>query len=133
MSTLFDAVAWNADGLVAAIAQDVATGDILMMAWMNRESLTRTIETGDAVYWSRSRQKLWHKGEESGHFQRVKEIRLDCDGDAILLKVDQVGGVACHTLRRSCFFRKLESDRWVITDVPLKPLSEAGAYRKDEV
>jgi phosphoribosyl-AMP cyclohydrolase len=91
-----------------------------MMAWMNRESLALTVEKGEAVYFSRSRGKLWHKGEESGHFQRVKELRLDCDGDALLLRVEQVGGIACHTLRRRCFYRVLEKGQWRITESPLK-------------
>lgn len=111
-----DAVAWNEQGLVPAIAQDAADGQVLMMAWMNRDALAKTLETGEAVYWSRSRGALWHKGETSGHFQRVKEIRLDCDGDTVLLKVEQVGGIACHTGRRRCFFNKLEGGRWIATD-----------------
>jgi phosphoribosyl-AMP cyclohydrolase len=111
-----DAVTWNDAGLVPVIAQDADDGEVLMMAWMNREALSRTVETGEAVYWSRSRNALWHKGETSGHFQRVKEMRLDCDGDTLLLKVEQVGGVACHTGRRSCFFNRLEAGRWIVTD-----------------
>lgn len=111
-----NAVAWNESGLVPVIAQDAADGEVLMMAWMNREALARTVETGEAVYWSRSRNALWHKGETSGHFQRVKEMRLDCDGDTLLLKVEQVGGIACHTGRRRCFFNRLEDGRWVVTD-----------------
>ena len=114
-----DAIAWNDSGLVPVIAQDAADGEVLMMAWMNREALARTLETGEAVYWSRSRGALWHKGETSGHFQRVKEIRLDCDGDTLLLKVEQIGGIACHTGRRRCFFNKLEDGRWVVTDTVL--------------
>ena len=114
-----DAVAWNEQGLVPAIAQDAADGEVLMMAWMNRDALAKTLETGEAVYWSRSRGALWHKGETSGHFQRVKEIRLDCDGDTLLLKVEQIGGIACHTGRRRCFFNKLEDGRWVVTDTVL--------------
>ena len=101
-------VNWSADGLVPAIAQDAESGDILMVAWMNREAFRQTVELGEAGYWSRSRKKLWHKGEESGHTQKVREIRLDCDEDVVLLKVDQSGGIACHTGRRSCFFQKLE-------------------------
>ena len=100
-------IAWNADGLVPAIAQDATSGDVLMLAWMSRESLARTLEAGEAVYWSRSRARLWKKGERSGHVQRIADIRLDCDGDTILLKVEQRGGIACHTGRRSCFFRAL--------------------------
>ena len=101
-------IAWNADGLVPAIAQEVGTNDVLMLAWMNREALERTLELGEAVYWSRSRAKLWRKGETSGHVQMVREVRLDCDADTILLKVEQAGGVACHTGRHSCLFKRLE-------------------------
>ena len=113
-------VNWSEDGLVPAIAQDAATGDILMVAWMNRDALKRTVETGEAVYWSRSRKKLWHKGEESGHTQKVKEIRLDCDEDVILMKIEQTGGIACHTGRRSCFFQKLEDGEWQAVEPVLK-------------
>ncbi|MGQ9686688.1 MAG: phosphoribosyl-AMP cyclohydrolase [Thiobacillaceae bacterium] len=113
-------VNWNDEGLVPAIAQDAASGDILMVAWMNREALKQTAERGEAVYWSRSRGKLWHKGEESGHIQRVKEIRLDCDEDVILLKVEQVGDIACHTGRRSCFFQRLEDGEWKVVEPVLK-------------
>ncbi|MFO7992776.1 MAG: phosphoribosyl-AMP cyclohydrolase [Marinobacter sp.] len=113
-------IRWNADGLVPAIAQDAATGDILMMAWMNAESLRLTAEEGQAVYWSRSRGKLWRKGETSGHQQVVVEIRLDCDEDVILLKIEQKGGIACHTGRRSCFYRKLENGEWTSTDPVLR-------------
>lgn len=111
---------WTADGLVPVIAQDAGTGCVLMMAWMNREAFMRTVQSGEATYWSRSRKKLWHKGEESGHIQRVQEIRLDCDGDAVLLKVEQTGGIACHTGRASCFFSRLEKDGWVEVDPVLK-------------
>ena len=103
-----DQVTWNEQGLVAVIAQEFDTGDVLMMAWMNRESLQRTLEKGEAVYWSRSRKKIWHKGEESGHVQTVKSIHLDCDGDTILIKVDQKDRIACHTGEHSCFFLDLE-------------------------
>jgi phosphoribosyl-AMP cyclohydrolase len=113
-------VSWNEHGLVPAIAQDAASGDILMVAWMNREALKRTVELGEAVYWSRSRKKLWHKGEESGHTQKVREIRLDCDEDVVLLKVEQTGGIACHTGRRSCFFQKLEGGAWTAVEPVLK-------------
>lgn len=113
-------IRWNADGLVPAIAQDAATGDILMMAWMNAESLRLTAEEGQAVYWSRSRGKLWRKGETSGHQQVIAEIRLDCDDDVILLKVEQKGGIACHTGRRSCFYRKLENGKWTSVDPVLR-------------
>ncbi len=111
-----DAVKWNEAGLVAAIAQDAKSGEVLMMAWMNRESLARSLEVGEAVYWSRSRSAIWHKGETSGHFQKIREIRLDCDGDTLLLKVEQVGGIACHTGRKRCFFHLLEDGRWVVTE-----------------
>ncbi len=117
-------VNWTEDGLVPAIAQDAGNGDVLMMAWMNREALKRTVETSEAVYWSRSRKKLWHKGEESGHVQKVKEIRLDCDDDVILLKVEQVGGIACHTGRHDCFFQKYENGQWVTTEPVLKDPAE---------
>ena len=120
MSDWIEAVAWNADGLVPAVAQDAASGEVLTLAWMNRDALRRTVESGEAVYWSRSRKALWHKGESSGHFQKVVEIRIDCDADAVLLRVESVGGVACHTGRRRCFFNKLEGAggerRWVATE-----------------
>ena len=112
---LHDAVAWNEHGLVAAIAQDATSRDVLMMAWMNRESLELTLKTGDAHYWSRSRKALWKKGESSGHIQHVKSIRLDCDGDTILLTVEQVGGIACHTGRANCFFNLAENGQWIVT------------------
>ena len=115
-----DEINWTADGLVPAIAQDARDGRILMMAWMNREALQLTARDGTAVYWSRSREKLWHKGEESGHRQRVSEIRLDCDNDVIVLQVEQAGGIACHTGRRSCFYQRLEGDQWVAVDPVLK-------------
>jgi phosphoribosyl-AMP cyclohydrolase len=111
---LLEAVTWNNQGLVPVIAQEVGSGDVLMMAWMNRDALLETIRLGEAVYWTRSRQKLWHKGEESGHTQKVREIRLDCDGDTILLMVEQKDGIACHTGEHSCFFREwdLVSSNW---------------------
>lgn len=112
-----DEVSW-ADGLVPVIAQELGTGKVLMFAFMNREALQLTVDTGHAVYWSRSRNRLWHKGEESGHVQKVHEIRLDCDEDVLLITVEQVGGIACHTGRHNCFFRKLENDEWV-TDQPV--------------
>jgi len=115
-----DEVRWSSDGLVPAIAQDAATGRVLMVAWMNREALAETAATGAAVYWSRSRRKLWRKGEESGHVQKVKELRLDCDEDVILLQIEQVGGIACHTGRERCFYRRLENGRWIETDAVLK-------------
>ena len=119
---------WNEQGLVPVVTQDASSGRVLTLAWMNREALTQTAKSGDAVYWSRSRKKLWRKGEESGHTQKVREIRLDCDSDAILLRVDQTGGIACHTGRESCFFRKLEDGRWVTTDPVLK--DPADIYKK---
>ncbi|MHA7811070.1 MAG: phosphoribosyl-AMP cyclohydrolase [Marinobacter adhaerens] len=115
-----DAIRWTEEGLVPAIAQDADTGDILMMAWMNRESLRLTAEEGHAVYWSRSRGKLWRKGETSGHQQVIRDIRLDCDEDVILLKVEQKGGIACHTGRRSCFYRTLKDGQWVSVDPVIK-------------
>jgi phosphoribosyl-AMP cyclohydrolase len=115
-----DAIRWDPAGLVPAIAQDAETGRVLMVAWMNREALAETVATGRAVYWSRSRGRLWRKGEESGHSQQVLEIRLDCDGDVVLLAVDQVGEIACHTGRQSCFFNRLEDGRWVAVDPILK-------------
>jgi len=113
--TLLDAITWNDQGLVPVIAQEASSGDVLMMAWMNRDALLETIRLGEAVYWTRSRQKLWHKGEESGHTQKVKEIRLDCDGDTILLLVEQKDGIACHTGEHSCFFKRWDSAKatWV--------------------
>lgn len=108
-----DAIKWDDNGLVPAIAQEQSTGMILMMAWMNRESLALTRETGHAVYWSRSRRKLWHKGEESGHQQVVSSIRVDCDADVVLLEVEQKGGIACHTGRHNCFFRELRDGEWI--------------------
>jgi phosphoribosyl-AMP cyclohydrolase len=119
-----DSVKWSSDGLVPAIAQDVATGKVLMLAWMNRESLRLTAESNQAVYWSRSRKKLWRKGEESGHVQKVRSIRLDCDNDAVLLEVEQVGGVACHTGRHHCFFQKLEDSQWRTVDPVLKSATD---------
>ncbi len=103
-------VKWDEHGLVPVIAQEVGSSDVLMFAWMNRDALARTVESGEAVYWSRSRKKLWHKGEESGHIQKVHEVRLDCDEDVVLLKVEQAGAIACHTGRHSCFFQKFEGD-----------------------
>ena len=114
-------VTWDDQGLVPVIAQDAESGEVLMFAWMNREALARTAETGEAHYWSRSRRKLWHKGEESGHVQRVLDVRLDCDGDVVLLRVKQEGGIACHTGRRSCFFNKLlDGGRWEVVEPVLK-------------
>lgn len=127
-ATWLDEVAWDESGLVPAIAQDGTTGRVLMVAWMNREALEETARTGQAVYWSRSRGRLWRKGEESGHVQRVREVRLDCDGDVVLLQVEQAGGIACHTGRARCFFRKLEDGRWVTTDAIVK--DPGDIYRK---
>lgn len=117
-------VKWDEHGLVPAIAQDAATGEVLMFAWMNREALAKTAELGQAVYFSRSRRKLWHKGEESGHFQIVKEIRTDCDNDVILLKIEQTGDIACHTGRRSCFFNRLDDASWQDVEPVLKDPKE---------
>ena len=119
-----DAVAWNADGLVPAIAQEAGTGTVLTQAWMNREALERTAATREAHYWSRSRNRLWRKGESSGHVQRVQEIRLDCDNDAILLVVEQTGGIACHTGRHDCFFQRLEDGAWRVVEPVLKSPKE---------
>ena len=116
----FDDIAWNEKGLVPAIAQDADSGEVLTLAWMNRDALARTADTSLAHYWSRSRGRLWQKGERSGHLQRVREIRLDCDNDAILLLVEQVGGIACHTGRRRCFFQRLEDGAWRIVEPVLK-------------
>jgi phosphoribosyl-AMP cyclohydrolase len=124
MTCYLDQIAWNSDGLVPAIAQDAATGLILMVAWMNREALTLTVDENRAVYWSRSRQKLWRKGEESGNVQRLKELRVDCDNDVILMQVDQIGGIACHTGRASCFYSVLEDGQWQAVDSVLKDPKE---------
>jgi phosphoribosyl-AMP cyclohydrolase len=118
--SFLDEVPWNSDGLIAVVAQDFSSQRVLTVAWMNREALQETAQTKQAVYWSRSRKKLWRKGEESGHVQKVREMRIDCDSDAILLMVEQVGGIACHTGRESCFFRKLEGGKWVSVDPVLK-------------
>lgn len=119
-----DTINWPADGLIPAIAQDKDNGKVLMVAWMNREALKRTVETGEAVYWSRSRKKLWHKGEESGHTQKISKICLDCDEDVLLLSVEQQGGIACHTGRQSCFFRQLQNGEWATTEPVLKDPSQ---------
>ena len=116
--TWLNKINWTHDGLIPVITQEAGSGAVLMFAWMDREALKLTVETGHAVYWSRSRKKLWHKGEESGHVQKVLEIRLDCDEDVILLVVEQQGGIACHTGRHRCFFQKLEGRKWV-TDEPV--------------
>ena len=126
--TWLDEVPWNEHGLITAVAQDAASGRVLTVAWMNREALKQTAEQGEAVYWSRSRGRLWRKGEQSGHVQKVRELRLDCDADAVLLQVEQTGGIACHTGRERCFFRKLENGSWVTTDPVLK--DPAAIYKK---
>jgi phosphoribosyl-AMP cyclohydrolase len=120
VSAWLDEVHWDREGLVPAIAQDATSGRVLTLAWMNREALAETVQRGEAVYWSRSRGKLWRKGEESGYAQRVVELRMDCDSDAILLRVEQAGGIACHTGRERCFFHKLEQGKWVETDPVLR-------------
>jgi phosphoribosyl-AMP cyclohydrolase len=128
--TWLDDIRWDRDGLVPAIAQERGSGDVLMLAWMNREALARTAELGQAVYWSRSRRRLWHKGEESGHFQQVHAIRLDCDNDAVLLEVTQLGhqpGIACHTGRHACFFQRYENGAWSTVEPVLK--SPDSIYR----
>ncbi|MBI5901388.1 MAG: phosphoribosyl-AMP cyclohydrolase [Rhodocyclales bacterium] len=115
-----DALKWDEHGLIPAIAQDAVSGEVLMFAWMNRESLALTVQTGNAVYWSRSRGRLWRKGEESGHTQKVVELRADCDSDVLLLKIEQIGGIACHTGRRSCFFNRLDAAEWRDVEPVLK-------------
>ena len=125
---IFKQIKFNSDGLIPAIAQDFDSKQVLMMAWMNKESLQETISRGFAVYWSRSRQKLWAKGEESGNTQKVLQIRLDCDNDVLLLLVEQIGGIACHTGRKSCFFKKLSNDSWQIDQPVLKDPKEM--YKK---
>ncbi|HEX9811892.1 MAG TPA: phosphoribosyl-AMP cyclohydrolase [Burkholderiales bacterium] len=123
-----DAVNWNADGLVPAIAQEATTGKVLMLAWMNREALAATMKEGRAVYWSRARARLWRKGEQSGHVQIVKDVRLDCDNDAVLLVVEQQGGIACHTGRERCFHQRLEQERWASVEPVLRNPQEI--YRR---
>jgi phosphoribosyl-AMP cyclohydrolase len=129
MENWLDQVAWTTEGLIPAIAQEAGSGKVLMFAWMNRDALRLTKETGNAVYWSRSRNKLWHKGEESGHWQKVKDIRLDCDNDVVLLTVEQQGGIACHTGRHSCFFQRLDGNDWKAVEAVLK---EPGEIYKHE-
>ena len=119
-----DEIVWSPEGLVCAVVQDALTHRVLMSAWMHREAVWLTVKSGEAHYWSRSRRKLWRKGEESGHMQRVKSIRLDCDEDAILLEVEQIGGIACHTGRHSCFFQKLDAGEWAVSDPVLKDPKE---------
>ena len=120
MSDWLEQLEWNSDGLVPAIAQDHQSGEVLMLAWMNREALQLTSAQGRAVYWSRSRQQLWFKGEESGHIQALREIRVDCDADVVLLQVEQIGGIACHTGRRRCFFRVLKDGTWLTDEEIIK-------------
>ncbi len=119
-----DEIKWSADGLVPALAQDYKTGQILMMAWMNREALEATVTEGRAIYYSRSRQKLWRKGEESGHIQSLREIRIDCDSDVVLMQVDQIGGIACHTGREHCFYKRYEDGEWKSVDPVIKDPKE---------
>ena len=121
-------VNWAQDGLVPVVAQETGSGRVLTVAWMNRDALRKTVQSGEAHYWSRSRKKLWRKGEESGHVQKVRSIRLDCDEDVILIEVEQAGGIACHTGRHSCFFQKLDGEKWVTTDPVLKDPREI--YKK---
>ena len=123
-----DALKWDKDGMIPAIAQDEASGRVVMFAWMNRESLEETVRSGNAVYWSRSRGRLWKKGEESGHYQKIRSIRADCDGDVLLLQIEQVGGIACHTGRASCFYFELSGERWLPSDPVLQDPKEI--YRK---
>ena len=128
MSNWLEQIRWTEDGLVPVIAQEEGTGQILMFAWMNRESLAMTAEKGEAVYWSRSRNKLWHKGEESGHLQRVKSVRTDCDNDVVLITIEQVGGIACHTGRHSCFYQQPQDGQWQAVEPVIK--DPAAIYRK---
>ncbi len=128
-SQLTGELKWDDNGLIPVVTQDATSNRVLTLAWMDRAALARTLETGKAVYWSRSRRRLWHKGEESGHVQEVLEIRVDCDADVILLKVKQAGGIACHTGRESCFFRRLEDGQWVSTDPVLKDPAEIYAKK----
>lgn len=125
-----DSINWDADGLVPAIAQDVHTQRILMMAWMNREALQLTVQEGRGIYWSRSRQRLWRKGEESGNVQQLHELRLDCDADVVILQVEQIGGIACHTGRQSCFYRVLKDGQWQTVDAVIKDPKELYEHPK---
>ncbi len=119
-SALAQDIKWNEQGLVPVIAQDWESGEVLMLAWMNSNALQLTLSEGRAIYWSRSRQALWRKGEESGHIQQLKELRIDCDADTVLMKVEQIGGIACHTGRRSCFYQRIENGAWRVTDDVIK-------------
>ena len=124
LNDIIEEIKWNEDGLVPAIAQQHDTGKVLMVAWMNREALQVTLAEGRAVYYSRSRKKLWRKGEESGHIQSLKEIMIDCDSDVVLMQVDQIGGIACHTGRHSCFYRRFEGDQWIEVSPVVKDPAE---------
>lgn len=124
MNTWLDEIKWDKEGLVPAIAQETGTGKILMMAWMNKEALELSVNEGRAIYWSRSRNKLWRKGEESGHVQTIKDIRLDCDNDVVLLEVEQLGGIACHTGRHNCFYKQLQNNQWVEVEHVIKNPNE---------
>ena len=119
-SALAQDIKWNEQGLVPVIAQDWESGEVLMLAWMNSNALQLTLSEGRAIFWSRSRQALWRKGEESGHIQHLKELRIDCDADTVLMKVEQIGGIACHTGRRSCFYQRIENGAWRVTDDVIK-------------
>ena len=130
-TTLLDMVKWSPDGLVPVIAQDYSTNEVLMLAYMNRESLALTIETGEVHYFSRSRKSLWKKGESSGHIQHVRELRLDCDGDTVLIRIEQTGGIACHTGRRRCFFNRLENGAWIVATESDPVLLSPGSFAKD--
>ena len=123
-ASIFDELMWNEDGLVPAIAQRASDGRVLMVAWMNRDALQQTISSGEAVYWSRSRKKIWHKGEESGHTQKVLDLRIDCDADVVLLTIEQIGGIACHTGRESCFYKRYQNGQWCEVDSVLKSPDE---------
>ena len=127
LDTWLSKINWSEDGLIPVIAQEADSGEILMVAWMNQEALKLTVEKREAIYWSRSRKKLWHKGEESGHIQKIKDIYLDCDEDVLLLVVEQVGGIACHTGRQSCFFHELQGGHWVPVDPVVKDPKEIYA------
>lgn len=126
--TWLDDIKWDADGLVPAIAQETGTGKVLMLAWMNRESLSLSVKEGRVIYWSRSRNKLWRKGEESGNVQKLIDLRLDCDNDVILVEVEQIGGIACHTGRHNCFYKQLQEDKWVEVESVIKDPNEI--YKK---
>jgi len=132
MQGLLQQIKWNPDGLIPAIAQEAGSGQVLMLAWMNREAVLATIREQRAVYYSRSRQRLWHKGEESGHIQRLRELRLDCDGDTLLLLVEQQGGIACHTGHRHCFYQQLQEDSWQEVETVVKSADEIYGNRVDD-